>query len=721
MMVLIVTLGILAAASLLAFFWLRRTAPDAEYLRLDLDPAQLPGVYYRRPVEAQGPVFVAGEVVEMTGYTTGQFDAGLARLDELVVEEDRARIARAVGEAMQDGGVYALEYRLRTRLGDTHWVYDRGRVRAVEQGGHVCEGFLVDITPRKMYEQRLREQEAMRRREQQELVRMASSAAFIEGRLTDAAQMITEVAANQLLVERVGLWMLSTDDRTLASVDLYERTPRRHSGGVSIMASDYPRYFAALRSERAVDAVDAINDPRTSELASGYLSRHEIVSLLDAPVRVAGQVRAVICLESVRQRRQWTAEEMAFAGELADQFAGALQNHARRGDASERKRLEAELIQAQKMEAVGHLTAGIAHDFNNIITAASGYTSLARQYARRDPDMLNACLTRIDDAIRRSRMLVKQLMKFGTTSPPAVTRIDLGEQLTQTVEFLRAVLPSSIEIESQFSTVTLTALFDSDQLDQVILNLALNASDAMDGQGLVHISTEAGQARGCRCDACGQAFEGDYAMIRITDTGVGIETDYRKQIFEPFFTTKGEGRGTGLGLAMVNRLMHEYGGHVMVASEVGRGTTFTLYLPLTEAPQASLNTETAAQGQAPVLVVDDDVGVGTFLAELLLSRGYRVQVHTSPVDAVRTVREHPGEIQLVITDYSMPEMDGVTMARQLYELDRALPVLLVSGYGIDIDIADFGAHGIREMFSKPIETERLLAAVRDALAKRNVA
>lgn len=714
MMELLVTLGALALVAGVALVWLRRQEPDGG-ARLELDPAHLPGLYYRR-LCAGGDVFVAGAVVDLTGYTSDQFEANLARLDDLVVEEDRARIARAVDDARRGDGNYAVEYRLMTRLGETRWVYDRGRLRQDERGEAVREGVLVDVTARRIYEQRQREQDELRRREQQELVRIATSPAITEGRLAESAQMICEVAANLLLVERAGLWLLADDGRTLTAIDLYERTPRRHVGGNNITASDFPRYFEALRSQRGIDAVDANTDPRTSEFAAAYLPRHEITSMLDAPVRIAGQVRGVICLESVRQRRQWTAEEVAFAGELADQFAGALNNHGRRSDASERKRLEAELIQAQKMEAVGHLTAGIAHDFNNIITAISGYTSLARQYSRRDPDMLGACLTRIDDATRRSRVLVKQLMKFGAASPIAVTRIDLGEQLTGTLEFLRAVLPSPIEVESNLSLARLTALFDADQLDQVILNVALNASDAMDGQGLLHVSTDMAQLKDCFCDACNHAFSGGYAMIRLSDTGSGIPEDVRGHLFEPFFTTKGEGRGTGLGLAMVNRLMHEYGGHVAVVSEPGRGTTFTLYLPLAEEPVDV--TGASAGGVAPVLVVDDDPGAGSFVAELLLSHGYRARAVTSPREAIGLVREHPGQLQLVITDYSMPEMDGVSLARELHGIEPALPMLLVSGYGADIDVADFGNHNIRAMFAKPIETEKLLAAVRDAIESR---
>lgn len=723
MLVLVVTLGILAAAALFAFLWLRRTVPDGEESRLEFDPAQLPGIYYRRQPSGGATTFVAGEIVQMTGHTSAEFDAGLVRLEDLIVEEDRLQVVRAVSEAMQEGGTYAIEYRLRSRLGDMHWVYDRGHVRTGRPGEMACEGFLVDITTRKLYEQRMREQEAMRRREQQEIMRIATSAAVTEGRLADAAKLICEVAANQLLVERCSIWLLSADDRTLTTVQTYERTPRRYSTGSTITASDFPRYFAALRNERAIDAVDAANDARTSEFASGYLFRYEIVSLLDASIRIAGKVRGVVCIESVRQRRQWSGEEMAFAGELADQMAAALQNHARRNDATERKRLEAELIQAQKMEAVGHLTAGIAHDFNNIITAASGYASLARQYARRDPDMLNACLTRIDDAIRRSRVLARQLMKFGSTSPATVTRIDLNEHLTQTMEFMRSVIPSSVEIDSTFSGTPLTALFDADQLDQVILNLALNAADAMDNQGQLHIATDVLSTRDGHCDACGQQFEGDFSVIRITDTGSGIPDGIRDRIFEPFFTTKKEGRGTGLGLPMVSRLVHEYGGHLMVASEPGRGTTFSLCMPFTEAPRTQAAAPSAGTSPAPapavsVIVVDDDVAAGTFVAELLLSRGYPAKLFTSPSEALKHVRAHPAEVRLVVTDYSMPEMDGVTLARELYETDEHLAVLLVSGYGADINLADFGRHGIRAMFGKPIETERLLTAVRDVLAEK---
>lgn len=710
---LLVMTGLLVMLALVALVWLRRQAPEAAGTRLDMDPAQLPGIYYRRDLGAPGRLLVAGAVVDLTGYTGEQFDAGLASLDELVAEDDRARLVRAVEDARRGDGSYALEYRLQTRMGETRWVYDRGRIRT-EAGGQVLrEGVIVDVTARRIYEQRQREQDALRRREQQELVRIATSPAVIEGRLQESAQMIAEVASSLLLVERAGVWLLSEDGRTLTAVDIYERTLRRHGGGAAVTASDFPRYFDALRNERAIDAVDAAVDPRTNEFAGSYLSRHEITSMLDAPVRVAGQVRGVICLESVRQRRQWTAEEIAFIAELADQFAGALSNHGRRNDASERKRLEGELIQAQKMEAVGHLTAGIAHDFNNIITAVSGYTSLARQYSRRDPEMLSACLTRIDDAIRRSRLLVKQLMKFGAASPAAVSRLDLGEQLTGTLEFLRAVLPSSVEVESNLALERLTALFDPDQLDQVILNLALNAVDAMDSQGLLHISTDVAQLRDSFCDACDHGFSGSYAMIRIADTGSGISEDVRRRMFEPFFTTKGEGRGTGLGLAMVNRLMHEYGGHVAVASEAGRGTTFTLYLPLAEEPLPLSGT--TASGTEPVLVVDDDPGAGSFIAELLNSHGYRARAVLRPADALQFMHDNPGVVRLVVTDYSMPDMDGVTFAREIHRAQPALPVLLVSGYGADIDVADFSGHNIRGVFGKPIETEKLLTAVKTAL------
>ncbi len=710
MMVFVVVVGMLVVVLMAAFFWLRYQMPDVDMARLELDPSQLPGVYYRRPLDDSEAVFVAGAVVDITGYTADQFDAGLARYDDLLTSEDRAAIQRAVAEAQQGDGAYEVEYRVLTRLGEIRWVYDRGRVRIDKRGKPCREGMVIDITQRKIHESRQREQEALRHREQQELVRLATLPVVIEGRLTEAAQAINEVAANLLLVERVGLWVLSNDGNTLTNCDVYERTARRHAVDFSIVMADCPHYFAVLQRGRAIDAVDAGTDPRTAELAAAYLSRREIVSMLDTPVLVAGQVRGVLCLESVRQRRQWTVEEMSFAAELAGQFAGAINNQGRRNDARARRQLEGELIQAQKMEAVGHLTAGIAHDFNNIITAVSGYTSLARQYAGRDPDMLNSCLSRIDDSVRRSRLLVKQLIKFGTASSAVATRIDLGAQLTETMDFLRAVLPSSVEVESNLSLSELTVLFDADQLDQVILNLALNAADAMGGQGLLHISTDLTRFGEGACDACNHPFSGSYATIRLSDTGDGIAESARPQIFEPFFTTKGAERGTGLGLAMVNRLIHEYGGHILVTSEVGRGTSFTLCLPMVETHVAA--EKTAVQGVAPVLVVDDDVGVASFILELLISQGYRVQAVTNPHEAIRIVREHPGEVRLIITDYSMPEMDGVALSREVYAINSQLPILLVSGYGADINVADFGNHNIQAMFAKPIETEKLLTAVR---------
>src|SRR5690606_30928294 len=164
------------------------------------------------------------------------------------------------------------------RLGETRWVYDRGRIRKDDRGVLMREGMLVDVTPRRIYEQRQRERDELRRREQQELVRIATSPAVIEGRINEAAQLITQAAANLLLVERASLWLLSEDNRSLVCVNLYERTPRRHSHGTSITASDYPRYCEALQAGRGIDASDAAPDPRTSERASNSPPRHAITS-----------------------------------------------------------------------------------------------------------------------------------------------------------------------------------------------------------------------------------------------------------------------------------------------------------------------------------------------------------------------------------------------------------------------------------------------------------
>jgi signal transduction histidine kinase/CheY-like chemotaxis protein len=381
---------------------------------------------------------------------------------------------------------------------------------------------------------------------------------------------------------------------------------------------------------------------------------------------------------------------------------------------AERDALEVQLRQAQKMEAIGHLTGGIAHDFNNLLASIMGYVVLAaeREAASGDPK-----LTRyLDQALassRRARDLIQQMLTFSRAQRGSPRVVDLAEAVAHSVKLVRGSIPPSFEMRTELEPDA-RVLLDPVQLDQVLLNLAINARDAMGESGRLAVAVRAANAQRGVCSSCRQRFAGLFLELAVADSGPGIAPHVLERIFEPFFTTKEPGRGSGMGLATVHGIVHEHGGHIVVDRGADGGSRFRVFFPaLAEGAQlaASAPESSRARKRAPlagrILVVDDEAPVADFMRELLASWGLKAVATTDPRQALAAFTAEPEAYDLVITDQTMPSGTGLGLARELLSRRPGLPVILCTGHIDPIAERELQSAGIRALLHKPVEPDEL--------------
>jgi PAS domain S-box-containing protein len=383
-------------------------------------------------------------------------------------------------------------------------------------------------------------------------------------------------------------------------------------------------------------------------------------------------------------------------------------------DVSDRQRMEAQLLHAQKMEAVGRLTGGIAHDFNNLLTAIGGYAEISLPQLHCD-DPLFARLTEIRRAAERASDLTRKLMAFSRKQTIQSKRFDLNKGLADLAPILRRLIGEDVAVTIATSNEPLAIHADVGQIDQVLLNLAVNARDAMPTGGRLTLSTEAitiDEPVGARHP---EARPGNFACVHVVDTGMGIAAKDLPHIFEPFFTTKEHDRGTGLGLAITYGVVHQHGGWVEVGSEVGRGTRFSVFLPLTGGVDATADVVTTVGvslgGTETVLLVEDEEPVRLILSEALSNAGYTVIECGSGPEALTAWEAYGDRVQLLLCDVVLPDgISGFDLSVKLTQARPGLRVLLMSGY------QEHAAAPIGAMFlAKPFSLEHMLATVRRCL------
>jgi two-component system, cell cycle sensor histidine kinase and response regulator CckA len=557
---------------------------------------------------------------------------------ESIYPDDRARVEEALRSAAADGGEYDIEHRVPTADGGIRWLHGCGRGVRDRKGKVVCmAGSVFDVTDRRRAE------------EERHLY------SLIVERATDFIGLCT-LEGRLLYLNDAGLRMVGLrnvdEARTLRVRDLL--TPEGIQQALEVELTT------------VLEEGHWEGDGQLVHLPTGKLIDVETTSFL-VPDPTTGRP---LCLGTVRR------------------------------DVTARRALEEQLRQSQKMDVVGHLAAGIAHDFNNLLTIIVGATEFLLA-ADRLGEETRACIEDIDGAAQRAAALTRQLLAFGRKQVLTPRVLDANEVITETSRLVARLLPATAEMQLALSSEPLPVCVDRSMLEQVVLNLVVNARDAMPKGGTITIRTGA---------------EGATVVLSVADTGVGMTSEVRERAFDPFFTTKANGKGTGLGLSTVYGLVHQSGGEVGVESAPGAGAVFSVRLPRAAEPhEASGALSSPAQSRdarGTLLVVDDEDAVRKTMKRILESAGYTVLEASNGENALRICVAHGDAIDLLVTDLRMPKMDGRELTRRARELRPHMGVLIVTG------LADGSPLPSDGVLAKPFSAGGLLARIEQLLEGR---
>ena len=391
----------------------------------------------------------------------------------------------------------------------------------------------------------------------------------------------------------------------------------------------------------------------------------------------------------------------------------------RRRAAEEKEKLQAQLLQAQKIESVGRLAGGVAHDFNNMLNVILGHAALALSTLA-DDDPMRGHLEQIQKAADRSAGLTRQLLAFARKQTVAPKVLELNATVASMMEMLRRLIGEDIDLAWHPGAHPMLIKMDPSQVDQILANLCVNARDAIEGTGKITIETGTADFDEAYCAEHPDCIPGAYALLAISDNGAGMDTETMFHLFEPFFTTKEMGKGSGLGLATVYGIIRQNNGFINVYSEPGTGTTFKVYLPrhtdeeIGQAPAKQIS-EPPARGHETILLVEDESLLLDMTATMLRLQGYTVLTASTPKEAMRLAGEHTGDIHLLMTDVIMPEMNGRDLATRALSLRPGIRLLFMSGYTANViahhGVLDDGVHFLQ----KPFSAKELAARVREAL------
>ncbi|MCI5121099.1 MAG: response regulator, partial [Candidatus Electrothrix sp. AUS4] len=401
-------------------------------------------------------------------------------------------------------------------------------------------------------------------------------------------------------------------------------------------------------------------------------------------------------------------------------FEGIVQDISFQIEAQEKAAvMEMRLRQAQKMEAIGTLAGGIAHDFNNILAAIIGYAELAKLNAS-PGTTLERDLDQVLIAGARAKKLIKQILAFSRQAEVECISLKIQPLLKEGLKLIRSSIPTTISIVTDIDPHIGTILADPTQIHQILMNLCTNASHAMENTGgTLFVSLQSVRFQDGDQPPHLHLAPGEYAELKVADTGEGIRPDIIDKIFDPYFTTKNKGKGTGLGLSIIHGVISDYGGAITVESQVGKGATFHVFLPVTETGEDALpeihDQRDVIHGTERILFVDDEELLITMGKDMLSRLGYHVTVQQSSQEALETFRKQPDNFDLVITDQTMPDMTGFEMAKNMLQIRPDLPVILCTGYSTLVDEQIAKAHGIKGFLLKPVSRKIIAQAIRQIM------
>jgi signal transduction histidine kinase len=517
------------------------------------------------------------------------------------------------------------------------------------------------------------------------------------------------------------VWLFVSDDADVKEVRLidYAGSQRERAWEIApVLKVEGDRLMEEIvTSDEPVVVEDARTDPRTNKAIVEQLQNRTIINiplrLLDKPFGAFGM--GTFGDEGVRAPTRAQLDHMVGMAAQVSVAASRIRFlEAQRRAAEQRLELDRRLLERQKLESLGLLAGGIAHDFNNLLTVMLAGVSMAKQGL---PDGHNnqEDLAAVLEAAGRARALTRQLLAMSHAQALQLRPLDLNQQLEQLLTMLRRVLPETVSIDLIPGARLPTVEGDAGQLDQVFMNLCINAREAMPNGGRVTIETEQVLLNGPFVTAHPWAKSGRYVLTTVTDTGVGMSKEVQEHVFEPFFTTKKERGGTGLGLAVAYGIIRQHGGLLHCYSETGVGTSFKVYLPAFSRPASQVGHKIEAavpRGDERILVAEDDPAVRAMTVRVLKGAGYQVVGVENGTEAARSASQ--GVFSLVLLDVVMPEMSAREAFNAVRAAQPAARIVLASGYTADVDIVDLLASGA-VFLQKPYDPDELLRMVRRVL------
>ncbi|MBI5578959.1 MAG: PAS domain S-box protein [Deltaproteobacteria bacterium] len=610
-------------------------------------------------VDIQGLFTYLSPVIEkISGYTSeemiGQSFSRFIFQDDLPMLMERFH-------RMVAGKIGPADYRIVTKTGEVRWVRSSSRPMIVDGKAVAIQGLISDITERRGTEEALRDSEERHRR-------------------------IVEASSDAFLLRSGGIVIYANP----AAFKLFRANHPGDLIGKRYLGLVHPD-DRALSVERVKKSIDEnwIASPREHRILALDGQVVEVEST-GVPVQHQGETHIFGVFRDITERKQ------------ADQ---------------EKKKLEGQLQQTQKMEAIGTLAGGIAHDFNNILSVIIGNAELMNFTGDISPSVRTS-LDQILAVSQRAKQLVRQILAFSRHGRQEKIVMNLKSVVKETLEFLRASLPAFIQVRHYLEQDSGTIMADPTQMQQILMNLCTNASHAMEKNGgvlqIILVNTPLTE-EDVRIHP--EVEPGNYVKITVSDTGHGMEPSVLERIFDPYFTTKEPGKGTGLGLAVVHGIVKSHGGMIKVYSEVGKGTAFTIYLPramgfekVADSPMQPL-----VMGTERILFVDDEKALADLGRQLLGELGYQVETRASSIEAFEAFRANPEKFDLVITDLAMPQMTGLNLARKIMEIRPGMPIILCTGFSEQANEQAAGAIGIRAFLYKPLVMRDIADAVRNAL------
>ena len=623
----------------------------------------VPGIVYRGHRD-WSISFIGAEVESVTGYTAGEFLEGAVAWKELIHPEDLAPIKDVFRRAVRAGEkVLRKEYRIRHRDGSYRWIADRRQLLYDRQGELLyVDGLILDITGRKKSEETLR------------LTQFAVDRAGDAGYWIDREGRLIYV--NEQMCRVLGY---SRDE--LLSMTVHDINP-------AFPAEVWPSHWETLRKRKTYT----------------FESRHRAKDGRIIPVEVTVNYMGI-------EGKEYNC---AFARDIR-----------KRKEAQEKSRLlEAQLLQAQKMEAIGSLAGGIAHDFNNLLTGILGYSNLLKFKTEPGSEVYKAADVIQDSADRASR-LTAQLLGFARKGKNLAVPVDIHRTIDDVAGLLERTMDRRIRIRKQFAQDSVAVVGDPTQLQQFLMNMAVNARDAMPEGGELAFSTSIAVLDRDFCASHPGVVPGKYVRIEVSDTGMGISKEHMEKIFDPFFTTKEQGHGSGLGLSMVFGIVQNHGGTIEVKSEVGAGTLFKVHLPLGEAknvedaPGFPAEEAESGAGRGKILLIDDQDTVRDVCSAMLSTLGYMVSTAADGREGVEYYRRFGKDVDLVIIDMIMPVLGGRDCFREIKAMNPDVRAILSTGFSLDGTVQEIMDEGIIGFIQKPYRLDELSNVVSKAIGRDN--